>query len=146
MSCFVAVAAPSEYRRNRPSGDQLVAITIPALVDRTSSFSSLSPLTSFSSTWLLLNVKAIRFPSGDQTGYSAIPLPSVNLVVPLPCDTSISHRSALVTSCGIVRDATARVPSGDNAARRNPACSETRPDRTPCRSHDAIWTLLLALR
>src|SRR5437588_7387177 len=75
-----ADAAYPAYKRNRPSGDQLFAQREPALFDRNSSSSSPSPLASFWRRLLLLNVKTIRLPSGDQTGKSASPPPSVNRV------------------------------------------------------------------
>src|SRR5438045_1922014 len=88
----------------------------------------------------------MRVPSGDQTGNSAIPAPSVNRVAALPRDRSNSHRSALAVSCGLVRDATARVPLGDSATPRKPPGSEARPDTLPCRSYQVSWESVSAVR
>src|SRR6476469_5108393 len=95
---------------------------------------------------LLLNEKTIRLPSGDHTGNSATPAPSVSRAAPLLRDKSNSHRSAFVVSSGFVRDATARAPSGESVTLRKPPGSEARPDTAPCRSNQVSWESVSAVR
>ena len=49
-------------------------------------------------------------------------------------------------SCGFVRDATARAPSGERATLRKPPGSDTRPDAMPCRSNQVSWESVSAVR